>query len=449
MGKIMRSTKQLDPSAFHVQNISKNHAERVKKIQAKEETNTSSSWHTSVWSIATITVTTAKSMMDWIPSSFFPDNPAKGPILPFLKFSYWSTFFLQWVSPIALIMGWLNTIDSVKNFAKTKNQNYEAYLDLFVSGVTSIVSTILFFVGGAKIGILLTLGVLALNAAYGVLNCLKNIGYAALALSSDERKEYLMNAGKQLLAIVTNSLGYAVTFLLGIKTVGAALATVGNLYRQAVDHLAVLTFVSLTGIAADSAKHTLSTLANFFRNPKQTLSDLFISLRHDFRENKTRAIRSILLFPARILTLPVQLVLFGIFKVTENIMNYFKPIPTEGKALSIHDEAKVQSIHIEADNLYVPEFDQAKKSSEIIIARLKIDIQRYEGEYESIEKAPTSIQGKWILRHMLLDSNNWNNVNEVAEKISSQYQGTYTSFWKIKSNTEELVEQIDQHRYIK
>ena len=151
-----------------------------------------------------------KESLEEIPNFLYPNNPGKEGFFSVIGTSHLSSL-ITWLSPIALAMNWINTIRSFKHLYQAENRNFMLYADAIVSFTTSLGWTALTFLGmGASAYVLahvvpiIAIGVFALNTLYCLFNFGKNLYYALTAENKNIRNQYLWNAGKQLLGIVTN-----------------------------------------------------------------------------------------------------------------------------------------------------------------------------------------------------------------------------------------------------
>lgn len=350
---------------------------RIKQIQAQTDTaNISSSAHVAALGISATGMVAVKNFLDSIADIFKTESLAE-PILPFLKFSYWQSFFLQWISPAALLLSWKNTYDAGKRFFQAENRNWIRYLDLTVSFATALVSTLLFCLGGVKIGLFLALGMFAANAAYGLFNTAKNLGHAIFAATALERSEYLKQAGKQFISIFTNSFAFAVNFLIGIKLPDTS--AINETFKLANQFLTGLSITAIAGIAANYAENTLKTLKNLFSNPRETWREI----KSEFVQHP---IRSIVTLPLKIITLPAQLLLVGIFKVAKLVLNRARPIASN----------KADTV---AENKEEPATQKRNEKYHALVARVSGQIQEYSAKY------PTEIED---LMHLMTYAQNGN-----------------------------------------
>ncbi|MHB1947778.1 MAG: hypothetical protein ACYCQI_06675 [Gammaproteobacteria bacterium] len=412
---------------------------RIKQIQALEETNTGNSTHIAALGITATGVAATKDIFDTIADIFKVESPTSDPILPFLKFSYWQSFFLQWVSPAALIFGWKHTYDSAKRLFNAENRNWVRYVDLAVSFATSLAGTLLFCLGGSKIGLLLALGMFAGNAVYGLVNTVKYIGYAIFAKTSEERKQCLIQAGKQFISIFTNTLAFAANFFIGIKLPEGEV--VSECFKLANNLLTGLSISAIAGIAANSAENTLKTIKNLWIKPRETVRELW----HEFRAHP---IKSIVMLPIRIITLPVQVVLYGAYKAVKSLFDWKRPIkdaeePAQAKPSQTTREIKSKLAE--------------KKAG--LVSRIKAQLAEYQTKYPTEserERAPSRDRAKWQFLEDLLYKKLKDNAEAPAENVAIETLETdarkissdlYTSFFKRVSRTKEIVEAVRELDY--
>lgn len=409
---------------------------RIKQIKSQEETNTGTSTQIAALGITATGVAVTKDIFDTIADMFKVESPTGEPILSFLKFSYWQSFFLQWISPAALLFGWKHTYDSAKRLFNAENRNWERYADFAVSFATSLAATLVFCLAGSKLGLMLALGMFAGNAAYGLFNTVKNLGYALFAKTAAERKQHLIQAGKQFISIFTNSLAFAANFFIGIKIPEGA--SVSECFKLANNLLTGLSLSVIAGAAANSAENTLKTIKNLWMKPRETARELW----HEFR---THPIKSIVMLPLRIITLPVQVVLYGAFKAVKSLFDWKRPIPKTAEATLVI-AAPIESTHAIKSQLA----DKKVK----LVSRIKTQLAEYQEQYPTEsdrESAPSRVRAKWqFLEDVLykkLGDNTEAPVETVAietleadaRKISSNL---YTSFFKRVSRTKEIVEAV-------
>lgn len=421
--------------------VFENNITQKNNLKNQEETNTWPSSAISSWSIAAEGLTIVKNILQRIPKFILPNNPAREPILPFLKFSYWSGFFFQWISPAALALGYLQLADSIERFYKAENRNYERYLDLFVAITSAAVSTAMFCLGGAKIAILLALSAAALNAAVGLFNTIKYFAFAVFAKDKHDRQRCLIRAGKQFISIFTNSLSFAVGFFLGIKLSEAkSFNALGNIYTKISSLFTALTFSTLASIAADSAKTSFTLLNNLVKHPKRTVTNMAQDLKREFHAHPVKSILKLpfqtILLPLRIATLPLQVIFYGCYKAITKCLDYFKPIKESDKNTINSTKPNNPGISIN------PTMADRKA---FIKLRAQKQIDRYQTTYtteQARQQAPEAIRAKWHLLDKIANtefsSNSLNQHENEAKKISSNI---YTSFFRRKSNTMEIMEE--------
>lgn len=411
---------------------------RIKQIRAQQETNTGNSSHIAALGVTATGVAVTKDIFDTIADMFKVKSPTSDPILSFLKFSYWQSFFLQWISPAALLFGWKHTYDSAKRLFNAENRNWERYADFAVSFATSLAATLVFFLAGSKLGLFLALGMFAGNAVYGLANTFKNLGYALFAKNSDERKHYLIQAGKQFISIFTNTLAFVANFFIGIKLPDGA--AVSECFKLANNVLTGLSISAIAGIAANSAENTLKTIKNLWMKPRETARELW----HEFRAHP---IKSIVLLPVRIITLPVQLVLYGAFKAVKSLLDWKRPL----KPVEEIPQPQVKS----SQTTQEIQTKLADKKTQLV-ARIKGQLAEYERKYPSEaerERAPSRDRAKWQLLEDLLHKKLGDNVEASAVNISVETleadarkisSDLYTSFFRRVSRTKEIVAAVSE-----
>jgi len=407
---------------------------RIKQIQAQQETNTGNSSHIAALGVTATGVAVTKDIFDTIADMFKVKSPTGDPILPFLKFSYWQSFFLQWISPAALLFGWKHTYDSAKRLFNAENRNWERYADFAVSFATSLAATFIFCLAGSKLGLFLALGLFAGNAAYGLFNTVKNLGYALFAKNSDERKHYLIQAGKQFISIFTNTLAFAANFFIGIKLPDGQ--AVSECFKLANNLLTGLSISAIAGMAANSAENTLKTIKNLWMKPRETARELW----HEFRAHP---IKSIVLLPVRIITLPVQLVLYGAFKAVKSLFDWKRPIEPVAEIPQMKPPQTTKEIQNKL---------AAKKAT--LVPRIKAQLAEYERKYPSEaqrERAPSRDRAKWQFLEDLLHKKLGDKVAVLAENVAVETleadarkisSDLYTSFFRRVSRTKEIAEEV-------
>jgi hypothetical protein len=240
-----------------------------------EETNTSIPWYLSILSFLLMSAGAMQESGEGVSEDYFPNNPANKTVL--FGMSGWSAA-LKVLSPLFLGLLWVNMGRSLWNLYKADNRNFERYLDAGISVITTVGWTALYIVAAsaaayvaAHVVPILVASLLAVNAAYCLFNCCKNLYYAWNAPTPEERNEYLWKAGKQLLGIVTNIVGMVAGLALGIKP-DDALEVIAESFekgRKAIAAFGALVFASVVMETASFNNETFDIL----RNPRKAWAD--------------------------------------------------------------------------------------------------------------------------------------------------------------------------------
>ena len=377
-----------------------------------------------------------------------PDNPAHKSLLSFFHFSNWS-YLLSYLSPAFLIPLWHNFFKSARRFYTANNQNWEQYTDLAVSTISAIGWTVLYVIGMGAIGaglaklapyLLITL--LGVKALAGVVNCFKNLYYAFTAKHSEERNQHLWNAAKQLVSVVTYTLGLVLTIVLGIEMNQAidsmsggllnflnGLKMASSLYVKAIPLLYGVICTALIGAAMDTKELNEQTW-QAVQNPSTTLNNAW----HKIRRNPLHSVPMIFNIALRTIALvfaPLQLFVYAVKEVANTLT------PTAPTALTI---AKAHDQDSEHDAL---------------VHDLKAQITKTANQIDNMGTA------KHLLAKMLLTRINTpdqqitlpnqpdvviTTIDDMVAKCRGISKNVYSAFFSRKSQTEQLVERAKRYQ---
>jgi hypothetical protein len=236
-----------------------------------------------------------------IPEKMYPNNPGHDPLVPSVDSVSavgWATKVSTWLSPLTFVIGWANTWDNIKRYAKEENKNFEKTLDLGVNILTTAASTTimaLILAGTVYAAPYLLAGMLGVGMAYGFFNIVKH-SYRAYRAHKDGDKEkrnaHLWALPKQLLSTAVNALGFVLNLSMAFN-IGPRLSEAASKFAEGVKNWnmgAVAEAMDLTksaGAAFNAAKTVLyglgavvtlgtipSLTADAFKRNKETLEAL-------------------------------------------------------------------------------------------------------------------------------------------------------------------------------
>jgi hypothetical protein len=152
-----------------------------------------------------------------IPAAVYPENPGSEPLIPNIDKVGGVSFLTKvstWLSPVTFVMGWANTWENIKRYAKDENKNFEKTLDLGMNVLTTAASTTimaLILAGTVYAAPYLIAGMLGAGMAYGFFNIMKH-SYRAYRAHKEGDKEkrnaHLWAVPKQMLSTAVNALGF-------------------------------------------------------------------------------------------------------------------------------------------------------------------------------------------------------------------------------------------------
>lgn len=287
--------------------------------------NRASGWTLSVVNFVLNAAQQIKAGLQTVPDFFYPDNPAPR-LLNWIGSSLANV--LYYVSPFILILIWSSAFRSIKRFYEADNKNFERCLDLFLSLGSAAVMTAIYALGLTAstyvfmhIAPILISCIFAVNAVLGLVNFMTNLYCAFKAKDREIRNQYLWKAVKELLSIITNTLGFVVGLFLGIKTCEAvelmnegvdqliqSIFAIGRYFEQMAPLVYALCVSAALGLAAETVELNLETL-RAMRHPLETIAAWQ-------REGSYLSLGlQLLILPFRLVALtlaPIQLFFWGI-----------------------------------------------------------------------------------------------------------------------------------------
>lgn len=411
--------------------IQERHArlEKINQIRRKEEETHSAAWYLNVWNYCVGPITVAVQGLKTV---------------------------MSFLSPVAVGLSWLHTLHSVKRLYENKNRTLADYGKTFFSFAAAGISTALLIAGTAAMSPalpFLAIGTFAAFAAYGIFNFAKNIYRAVKTRDKEERKEYLKQAGKQLIGIVVNTLAIAATVIFGIKMSdavsklnnaidrakecfaqydfarasewGRAATELGDACMKYAEQgakvlIALTSFVAL-GVGISAAKMNKTTL-DYLRHPTK--------IWYELKANPLSAIRMIVMAPIRLAALvvvaPIQGLLFGLGKIAGGLKKLFTRQAKQEEPVQVvmlHDPAKKESKLDTDKRIQLSAIDQVIQNK-----RDALDKQ-----YPAIEHAPKEIQAR---RFQLGKMHHF--VNELAGGNKEVGGKSYQSVAEIESDAKKI-----------
>jgi F0F1-type ATP synthase assembly protein I len=269
--------------------------------QIFQESNTSVSGHIQTLSFAMGEAQGISSGLATIPDIVYPNNPGKTDLIPNFDSAgivSWPAKILTWLSPIAFIIGWANTWDNIKCYAKAENKNFEKTLDLSVNILSTVASTTvlaLILAGAFFAAPYIIAAMLCVGMSYGFFNIVKHSYRAYCAHKANDkvmRNQHLWAIPKQVLTTAINAVAFVVNFSFAFN-IGPRLSDAANKFSEAFqkwDAAGMAEAIDLTkaaGSAFAATKTILYSLAALvtlgaipsltamaFKNNKQTVAAL-------------------------------------------------------------------------------------------------------------------------------------------------------------------------------
>ncbi len=420
---------------------------KAKARQPKEqETNTVGSEQLLVLSNNAMAINAVNAGLTKAPTFMYPDNPA-------MKQGVFATLglnklmgFLPYLSPLFLGALWYNFFKSAKRFYTAENRNLARYADVFVSFASAVGWTVLYAVGMGAVGAAivkaapyLLIGILGVKAVTGFVNCIKNIYYAITTHDKEARKQYLWNAAKQAVSVVTYSLGLVASVLLGIKMQAAvahakesfvaliaSMKAAGSLFQTAVPVVYGLVGSAILGAAMDTKEMNEKTW-HAVTHPAETLKNTWNKIRNNPLQ-VFPAIMKLVVHTGALAFAPLQLLGYGVKKLVSLVSS---KLTTAKKA-----EPVVVDQHAEKHERYS------------LIIDLQKHIQQNEKKGQTKQIMAKLISSKGLLERMEASAEEKNllpSVDDVERNAKMVSSKVHCSLFREKGQTQELSEKVRQY----
>lgn len=428
-------------------------ARRKKKIEEEQSKANSTSWYVLTWSYCIGMCTGIQQAFQSINiiKMFYPDNPGSKEIFKNVGFSILPSI-IKFASPIALGMSWINAGYAIHRFAKTENKNIWAYSNLIFSCAAPVIWTSLFIAGAAVTAVALApilpwvaIGVFAAYAAHGVFNCITNCYRAWKAHrkgNTNERNEYLKQAGKNLIGIVFNVLALTVSVVLGIKMseasskisdaidyfkktwkrdkLDAVMGSISSIFKTGCNLVTALTATAVVGVLANNARRiaqlnieTGKAMWNMIRHPINTAKECLNALIKRPFTTLGKALVETVKLPLRVAALvftPVQ----ALFAGTKSLYNWLtsKPKNTVSTQATTPVTSAAKSDELTAKN-------KTASTTKMIEDNLQKEAQNKELANQ-LESYDDKMRKKIMGYDKLIQDKYDNNMNAVPDKIKAK-----------------------------
>lgn len=428
-----------------IQKKKKNEAKAEALRKQNEMTNTTA-WYLLGWSFMASLVFGVRKELLKIPSFLYPENPGNSTLLSKLGLN--SGFsFLTLISPVILIMSWINSIGTLRSLYQKKDRIAMDYVNATLNVCATLTWTTLYVLGAASALTLIApaLPYIAITlfsafALSGLAGCFYNL-YKAWESRHDSKvcNAYLKNAAKSALSVITNTLAVVLSVFLGFNVKEASekmqsnilegVAAIGNVFQTVLPIFIAYTAATVASLTVSTAKMNEETW-DAICNPKK--------IQYAIEQNPF-----LLLNPVYCL----KMVIFVVFGPVQALFHWIGKALVSDKKTEVvvekpvieKDVARKSAVETDAaDNqLRLEDFPLATiKQTNLydLIKKINNKIKVYDDKYPLIACAPEKIQAK---RFHLVHLENYVKHKILKQKTASSTL-VYNSIDEIEENSKIL-----------
>lgn len=393
-------------------------AEELKKQNA---VTNSTAWYLLAWNyIASSAFGVQKALLQ-IPSFLYPANPGNSTLFSSLGITHGFSF-LSVLSPVILVLSWINTSKVLKDLYQKNDRTMKDYAKAALNLNATLLWTTLFVLGAASaLAVVapvlpyIAIAVFSAFALNGLVDSVYSL-YKAWESRHDSKlcHAHLKNAAKGVLSIITNTLAVVLSVFLGMRINEASakmqdnlfegIAALGDAFTAALPVFIAYTAATIASITVSTAKMNDETW-DAIRNPAK--------IKYAIKENPFLLLN--IINPLFYLKLVSLVTLGPIQKLVQWIS---KGLVSNEKAETISSTpaaTKSKTDIVAESQLSLEEFGsvtQQKMMAGNLIAEINNKIKGYDEEFPIVENAPEKIQAKrFYLSHL---------KNYVERKIMKQ-----------------------------